>query len=170
MPLPINAELQLYRARVASYESKRCVPQAARRLHADVRRRASDARRSAAGPARSRLEEEASAAFARALALDPTDGRGYLGLAKAHERAGRVADARRVLEDGTRATRGENAFLWQAWAVLEERAGDVNAARRLYDAATVADKRHAAAWHGWGMLEKCVPLSVCVVVSQSSGV
>ena len=27
-------------------------------------------------------------------------------------------------------------------------------ARQLYDAATAADKTHAAAWHGWGMLEK----------------
>jgi hypothetical protein len=24
----------------------------------------------------------------------------------------------------------------------------------LFDAATAADKTHAAAWHGWGMLEK----------------
>jgi tetratricopeptide (TPR) repeat protein len=85
--------------------------------------------------------------------VDPTDGRGYLGLARGHEKAGRVSAARAVYEDGTRATRGENAFLWQAWAVLEARQGDVATARRLFDAATVADKRHAAAWHGWGMLE-----------------
>jgi hypothetical protein len=28
------------------------------------------------------------------------------------------------------------------------------ASEQLFDAATVADKKHAAAWHGWGMLEK----------------
>jgi len=109
---------------------------------------------SADGARRRALEAEARAAFERALATDPSDGRGYLGLARAHAKAGRTAEARAWLEEGTRATRGENAFLWQAWAVLEERCGDVAAARRLYDAATVADKRHAAAWHGWGMLEK----------------
>lgn len=26
--------------------------------------------------------------------------------------------------------------------------------RQMYDAATVADEAHAAAWHGWGLLEK----------------
>jgi len=85
---------------------------------------------------------------------DPTDGRPYLGLARLLEQDGRTEDARRVYDQGTRATEGENAFLWQAWAVLEERAGNPGTARRLYDAATVADKRHAAAWHAWGMLEK----------------
>ena len=44
--------------------------------------------------------------------------------------------------------------MWQAWATLEERAGDVAKARQLYDAAIAADKTHAAAWHGWAVLEK----------------
>jgi tetratricopeptide (TPR) repeat protein len=110
--------------------------------------------RSASGAQRRELDATARAAFARALLLDPTDGRAYLGVARGHERDGRVDDARAVYDAGTRATAGENAFLWQAWAVLEARQGDTERARQLYDAATVADKRHAAAWHGWGMLEK----------------
>ena len=109
---------------------------------------------SAGGASQRELVAASRAAFARAVLLDPTDGRGYLGLAKGHEREGRWAEARAAYEEGTRATGGENAFLWQAWAVLEARRGDPGRARQLYDAATVADKRHAAAWHGWGMLEK----------------
>lgn len=31
--------------------------------------------------------------------------------------------------------------------------GNVRRARELFDAATVADKKHIAAWHGWGVLE-----------------
>lgn len=41
----------------------------------------------------------------------------------------------------------------QAWATLEGKRGNVSQARRLYDAAIVADPKHPAAWHGWGMLE-----------------
>lgn len=32
--------------------------------------------------------------------------------------------------------------------------GNVAAARKCYDAALVADSRHAAAYHGWAMLER----------------
>lgn len=31
--------------------------------------------------------------------------------------------------------------------------GNFRRARDLFDAATVADKRHVAAWHGWAVLE-----------------
>ena len=62
--------------------------------------------------------------------------------------------ARRCYQDGCDATGGDNAHLWQAWATLEERAGDVAKARQFYDAALAADKTHAAAWHGWATLEK----------------
>ena len=31
--------------------------------------------------------------------------------------------------------------------------GNIRRARELFDAATVADKRHIAAWHGWAVLE-----------------
>lgn len=32
--------------------------------------------------------------------------------------------------------------------------GNEKTARKLFDASTVANSEHAAAWHGWGMLEK----------------
>lgn len=31
--------------------------------------------------------------------------------------------------------------------------GNIRRARELFDAATVADKKHIAAWHGWAVLE-----------------
>lgn len=31
--------------------------------------------------------------------------------------------------------------------------GNIRKARDLFDAATVADKKHVAAWHGWAVLE-----------------
>lgn len=37
--------------------------------------------------------------------------------------------------------------------MLEDRTGNTSKARKLFDAATVADKTHAAAWHGWAVLE-----------------
>ena len=41
----------------------------------------------------------------------------------------------------------------QAWAVLEQRAGNFGRARKLFDAALVADRRLSSAWHGWAVLE-----------------
>lgn len=49
---------------------------------------------------------------------------------------------------------GTNAHIWAAWAYLAAKLGNVSLARRLYDAAIVASPTHAAAWHGWGLLEK----------------
>lgn len=49
---------------------------------------------------------------------------------------------------------GTNAHIWAAWAYLAAKLGNVSLARRLYDAAIVANPLHAAAWHGWGLLEK----------------
>lgn len=49
---------------------------------------------------------------------------------------------------------GTNAYIWAAWAYLEQKSGNIARARQLYDASTVADPKHAAAWHGWGLLEK----------------
>ena len=44
-------------------------------------------------------------------------------------------------------------ILIQCWAVLENKMGNIRRARELFDAATVADKKHVAAWHGWAVLE-----------------
>jgi len=92
--------------------------------------------------------------YERAKAVDPSDGRAYVGIAQVLRQLGDVASARKTYQDGCDATGGDNAFIWQAWASLEENEGDITKARQLYDAALAADKTHAAAWHGWAVLEK----------------
>lgn len=44
--------------------------------------------------------------------------------------------------------------MWQSWAMLESRCGNIGQARKLFDASLVANRSHAAAWHGWGLMEK----------------
>jgi tetratricopeptide (TPR) repeat protein len=92
--------------------------------------------------------------YERAKAVDPSDGRAYVGMGQVLRQLGDVDAARQVYQDGADATGGDSAYIWQAWATLEEREGDVAKARQLYDAAVAADKTHAAAWHGWAVLEK----------------
>ncbi|KAI5082781.1 hypothetical protein GOP47_0002524 [Adiantum capillus-veneris] len=83
----------------------------------------------------------------------PTDGRAYVALGTRLVKIGRFVDARKVYEDGCQAARGENPYIWQAWAMLEHKLGHVSQARKLFDASTAADIRHGAAWHGWAVLE-----------------
>ncbi|GMP57094.1 hypothetical protein CsSME_00021328 [Camellia sinensis var. sinensis] len=75
----------------------------------------------------------------------PEDGRPYVALGKILSKQSKTAEARAVYEKGCQATQGENAYIWQI--------RNVRRARELFDAATVADKRHIAAWHGWAVLE-----------------
>ncbi|KAI4303140.1 hypothetical protein MLD38_038809 [Melastoma candidum] len=83
----------------------------------------------------------------------PEDGRAYVTLGKMLSKQKKMAEARGVYEKGCQATQGENPYIWQCWAVLENRLGNVRKARELFDAAIVADKKHVAAWHGWAVLE-----------------
>jgi len=83
---------------------------------------------------------------------EPVDGRLYLTLSRMVER-GDMDYARSLLDDGLAAVEGDNEHLWQAWASLEARAGNVGQARKYYDASLAANDKHAAAWHGWAVLE-----------------
>ncbi|RAL49269.1 hypothetical protein DM860_017549 [Cuscuta australis] len=83
----------------------------------------------------------------------PEEGRPYVALGKMLSRQSKVSEAISVYEKGCQATQGENAYIWQSWAVLECRLGNIGRARELFDAAIVADRRHIAAWHGWAILE-----------------
>lgn len=130
--LKINLDLALYRARTARQKAQRI------RLHdqrVEVLRQAEDT-------------------LYRCIAMDPSDGRAYVSLGRLYVQQRRYAEADKVYEDGSAATSGSNAYIWTAWANLAAKKGDVARARKLFDAATVADDRHAAAWHGWGLLEK----------------
>lgn len=97
--------------------------------------------------------QEAEKLLQQCIYYWPEDGRPYVALGKVLRKQSRVSEARSVYEEGSQATQGENAFIWQCWAVLESEMGNVRRARELFDAATVADKRHIGAWHAWAVLE-----------------
>ncbi|KAL7252207.1 hypothetical protein ACSBR1_013956 [Camellia fascicularis] len=103
--------------------------------------------------ARSFQYNEAEKLLQKCINTWPEDGRPYVALGKILSKQSKTAEARAVYEKGCQATQGENAYIWQCWAVLENKIGNVRRARELFDAATVADKRHIAAWHGWAVLE-----------------
>lgn len=131
-PLKINIDLALYRARQT-------------RIAATRSTNLSD---------RSKLLRDSEAVLRRCLELDPTDGRPYVSLGKIYVLQRRYKEAAQLYEQGAAATGGTNAFIWTAWALLATRQGNTQLARKLFDAAVVADASHAAAWHGWGMMEK----------------
>ncbi|GMH18235.1 hypothetical protein Nepgr_020076 [Nepenthes gracilis] len=103
--------------------------------------------------ARNYRHEEAEKILQKCIYYWPEDGRAYVALGKIFRKQSLIAEARAVYEKGCQATQGENAFIWQCWADLENKLGNMRRARDLFDAATVADKRHIAAWHGWAILE-----------------
>ncbi|XP_077240768.1 high chlorophyll fluorescent 107 [Tasmannia lanceolata] len=97
--------------------------------------------------------EEAEKILLQCISFWPEDGRTYVALGKVLSKQARNAEARTVYERGCQATQGENPYIWQCWAVLENKVGNIRRARELFDAATVADRSHTAAWHGWAVLE-----------------
>ncbi|KAJ9699791.1 hypothetical protein PVL29_005590 [Vitis rotundifolia] len=97
--------------------------------------------------------EEAEEILQKCIYYWPEDGRPYVALGKILGKQSKTSEARAVYEKGCQATQGENPYIWQCWAVLENKMGNIRRARDLFDAATVADKRHVAAWHGWAVLE-----------------
>ncbi|CAK7326348.1 unnamed protein product [Dovyalis caffra] len=97
--------------------------------------------------------KEAEEILQKCTSYWPEDGRPYVALGKILGKQSKTEAARAVYEKGCQATQGENPYIWQCWAVLENKMGNIRRARELFDAATVADKRHIAAWHGWAILE-----------------
>ncbi|KAJ7298760.1 hypothetical protein O6H91_19G022300 [Diphasiastrum complanatum] len=83
----------------------------------------------------------------------PDDGRAYVTLGKLMSKCKRFHEARKVYEEGCQVFQGENAYIWQAWALLEVQTGNIGRGRQLFDAAIAADKKHAASWHAWAVLE-----------------
>lgn len=112
------------------------------------------ANRSSSSKERSRLVREAETCLRKCLEMDPEDGRAYVMLGKVLVQKRRFEEAESLYESGCAATGGVNPYLWTAWANLAVKKGNVNLARKLFDAAVVASPSHAAAYHGWGLLEK----------------
>ncbi|KAK9907358.1 hypothetical protein WJX75_002146 [Coccomyxa subellipsoidea] len=131
-PLKINRDLLLYRSKVARQAAFRA-PTLLEKL---------------------KYQKASETMLRRCLSLDATDGRPYVALGKLLVQQRRYDEARSIYEEGSTATGGQNEYIWQAWATLEARLGRASQARKLFDAAIVANKKHAASWHGWGLLEK----------------
>ncbi|KAH7858422.1 hypothetical protein Vadar_023705 [Vaccinium darrowii] len=97
--------------------------------------------------------DEALSILQKCILYWPEDGRSYVALGKILTKQSKIAEARAGYEKGCQATQGENPYIWQSWAVLENKVGNIRRARKLFDAATVADRKHISAWHGWAVLE-----------------
>ncbi|PNH03984.1 PsbB mRNA maturation factor Mbb1, chloroplastic, partial [Tetrabaena socialis] len=130
--LKINVDLLLWRCRTARIQ----------------------ARQSLDAEERKTLYKAAEDGLRRCLDLDPTDARAYVVLGKALLQQKRFDEARALYQDGCLNTGNSNAYIWSSWGWLESKTGNIDRARKLYDAAVVVDSTHACAWHKWGMLEK----------------
>ncbi|KAJ4831985.1 hypothetical protein Tsubulata_026878 [Turnera subulata] len=97
--------------------------------------------------------KEAEKLLQKCISKWPEDGRAYVALGKILGKQSKWEECRALYDEGCQATQGENAYIWQCWAVLENKLGNIRSARELFDAATVADKGHRGAWHGWAVLE-----------------
>lgn len=102
---------------------------------------------------RRRQYVEAQRLWHAAVELDPFDGRAWLALAR-HEMVvlKNPARAREIFQNALQAC-PRNPYLLQALGVLEEKQGDLTAARRLFAEATRADASHVASWIARGQLE-----------------
>jgi tetratricopeptide (TPR) repeat protein len=99
--------------------------------------------------------EEATELYEQAIAIDPRDGRAYLGLSRCAERRSDFILARKWLQlgvtnsvslSGDQPDRGANPYLLQAMGCLEEKMGNLAAAEKLYVLAAKSRPSHAAAW------------------------
>jgi tetratricopeptide (TPR) repeat protein len=105
--------------------------------------------------AKNRLEE-AQDLYEQALAIDPRDGRSYLGLSRIAEKRRDFKLARQFLRSGIsnsvsvshngKPDFGGNPFLLQAFGCMEEKAGHLSEAESLYISAVRSRPSHTAAW------------------------
>ena len=87
------------------------------------------------------------------MQVDPWDGRGWVGLAKLHEKRGHFGNARDVLLEGLNKN-PNNPFILQSLGCLDAQGGNLAEAHRRFQQATTADPKHAASWVSWGKLEE----------------
>ena len=97
--------------------------------------------------------EKALSMLAKCIRLDPYDGRAWLATAKHFERQRNYNAAREWLNKGLQYS-PSNPYLLQSLGVLEERTGDLVAARALYVKSTKIDPGHAPSWVSLGKLEE----------------
>jgi len=99
-------------------------------------------------------EERTRELFRASSDLSPHDPRVWLQWGMWERSRARVDAARACFSKGVKRTSG-NAFLWQAWAVLEAyTAQDVESARRLFAKGTKACPEDAPLWMEWALMEQ----------------
>ncbi|MEJ5241093.1 MAG: TIR domain-containing protein, partial [Anaerolineales bacterium] len=79
-------------------------------------------------------------------------GRYIHALADYHGAQVALEHARQLFEQGTRAD-PTDAAVWQAWALMESRLGNIERARQLFEQGTRADPTDAAVWQAWALME-----------------
>ena len=91
MTLKVNTDLRIYRARKKTRDGDR--------MRDFMKKK--------------QMYRTAEDLFQQIIASDAKDGRAYVGLAKVLERQKKFDNAKQVLENGSAATGGGNAYIWQ---------------------------------------------------------
>ena len=88
------------------------------------------------------------------LTLDPKDAHSHLGLARLQARRNHGnGHARQAFERGTREC-PNSVHLWQAWALHEQKSGNVDRARELFQEALSLDPNNPYVCHASGLMER----------------
>lgn len=87
-----------------------------------------------------------------------------LGAALCGAKLGKPEFAARLFERSVLAD-SKHAQAWQAWGVMEMRAGHIRSARKLFDCGLKTSPRHGALWHAYG---KIFPLVVSFMLFSAS--
>jgi len=97
---------------------------------------------------------QARASFEQLVRIAPHDGRNWLAFAKMESRAGDLKRARELLRLGVRkSSAASEPILLHAHAVLEERAGHVSAARKLFRRCLALDPNDLVTYQALALLE-----------------
>jgi tetratricopeptide (TPR) repeat protein len=91
--------------------------------------------------------------YEQCTSYDPTDGRAYIGMAKIHWKRNRADLAEATYKQGLYYC-PKNAFILQAHAVLCEKQGRLDEAKKLLLTAIRWDQTHSASWCALGSLHK----------------
>lgn len=97
--------------------------------------------------------DAAEALFQRGLRLCPSHAALWQAWGVLHAEAGSFRKARSIFARGSKASTAGSAHLFQAWACMEVRCGNLVRARELLDCALETDAAHGPVWNAYGLLE-----------------
>jgi len=86
------------------------------------------------------------------LKMDPSNGKIYVRVSMLFRRLRKIDACRNILRRGLHAN-PTNAIIWQNWADIECKEGNVELARKLYKHALSANSRLHSIYNSWGSLE-----------------